>query len=331
MRRRIFLILLVPACAAFQVQAAAGVKRNAELRKNLAGLNGPFDLGGALKPEVRYYIQETRYVRFGFDGKRIGSDTYTVRMRCVPAALSGKGGDEYTVREFSVRSGDGPAVTIPGLAGWTYIFKANESGRDGKGQVLGIPHARFENLTTSAGARLPAVASYPVYNSFVDFHMFQDVFSRPAAKRGAIQDLRKIGRKIVHYSAFSEPAVDLGSGIKQGSFFRNGEVTLAFKGIGLVDDAACAIVGFDSGESTLRMIMPVSADKDMEMVGGSQYLGDFFIDLETRWLRKATLDEFVIHETRLPAMGGEAEGRKIPDYTVRHLLVRMVSREEFGK
>ncbi|HMA54085.1 MAG TPA: hypothetical protein VKT17_06460, partial [Acidobacteriota bacterium] len=204
-------------------------------------------------------------------------------------------------------------------------------GRDEKGQVLGIPHAKFEALTTSRGAKLPAVASYPVYNSFIDFHAFNDVFARPAFGGGGIQDLRTIGQSVRHASAFSEPPVDLGEGIKPGSVFRNGDVRLVFKGIGLVDGAACALVGYDSGESTLKMIMAMGADREIVTEGGSEYIGDISIDLATRWVRKVTLDEFVVTETRLPAMGPSAAGQKIPSYTVRHLLTRLVGREEFEK
>lgn len=331
MRTRTYLIFLVLACAVFQVQADAGVHGHVKLRKNLDGLKGTFDLGGEIRPEIRYYVQETQYVRMGFDGKRIGSDTYTVTLRCVPAALSGKGGDEYTVRQFSIQSAGGPVETIPELASWSYLFKINASGRDDQGQVLGIPHARFENLTTSGGAKLTAFATYPVYNSFVDFHTFHDIFARPMTAGGGIQNLRTIGQKIVHFASHSEPPVNLGSGIKEGSFFRNGEITLLFKGVSRVAEAVCAVIGYDSGESTLRMLMPLGADKEIEMVGGSEYLGDLYVDLETRWLRKATLDEFVVHETRFPEMGQEAAGRKVRDYTVRHILVRMVSREEFER
>lgn len=104
---------------------------------------------------------------------------------------------------------------------------------------------------------------------------------------------------------------------------------LVFKGVGLVEGAACAVVGYDSGESTLRMLIPMIPGKDIEIVGGSQYMGDLHIDLAMRWLRKATLDEFVIHETRVPAMGEGAAAQTIRDYTVRHLAARMISREEY--
>jgi hypothetical protein len=74
------------------------------------------------------------------------------------------------------------------------------------------------------------------------------------------------------------------------------------------------------------MIMAAGPDKDLVTVGGSQYKGDLFIDLGTRWVRKVTMDEFVVTETTVP---GPAP--KIDAYTVRHLLMRMVGREEFEK
>ena len=247
-------------------------------------------------------------------------------MRLVPAALSGKGGDEYTVREVSIRAGENEPETIPALAGWSYVFRLLPTGSDDKGQLFGVPHARFEGLTTSGGRELAGAAAYPIYNSFIDFHSFCDVFAWPQGDSGGIEDLKAIGQTVRHGSAFSEPPVDLGRGIKAGSTFKNGDIKLALKGVGLVDGAACAIVGYDSGESTLKMIMPMSADKDIVTVGGSQYMGDLYVDLETRWVRKATLDEFVVTETSLPG-----PGPKVHSYTVRHLLTRMVSKEEFEK
>jgi hypothetical protein len=107
MRIKTLLIFIMLTCIAFQMGMAAAVQAKVKLPKNLAGLNGPFDLGGELKPEVRYYIQETQVINFGFDGKRTGIETYTVKLRCIPAALSGKGGDEYTVGKFSIRTGEG--------------------------------------------------------------------------------------------------------------------------------------------------------------------------------------------------------------------------------
>lgn len=345
MRIKAILVFVMLTCAAFQAgaagtgaeAAAVGAQTKAKLPKNLAGLNGPFDLAGELKPEVRYYIQETQLVHIGFDGKRTGLETYTVKLSLVPAALSGKSGDECTVREFTVRSGEKEAETVPELAGWSYVFRNLPTGQDENGQVFGIPHSKFENLTTSRGTKLPVVASYAVYNSFIDFHAFCGIFARPTVGGGGIQDLKAVGQTIRHAAAFSEPPVNLGQGIKEGSVFRNGDVRLVFKAVGLVDGAACAVVGFDSGESTLKMIMPMTADKDIVTVGGSEYIGDIYIDLATRWVRKVTLDEFIVTETRLPGIGPAApapaagQGQKIQAYAIRHLLTRMVSREEFER
>jgi hypothetical protein len=291
---------------------------------SLPDLEGSFDLAGERTPQVLYFRQQTEFVHIGFDGKRTGSETYVVTLRCVPAALSGKSADEYTCGKFQVRVGDAPAITIPALAGWSYAFGTVPAGIDDKGQVFGVPHDKFEKVIDSRGHELPVGIRYAVYNNFIDFHGFNDVFARPTKGGGGIQDLKMIGQKIVHAAAFSEPPVNLGSGIKSGSVFRNGEVTLEFKGVSIVDGAPCALVGYNSGESTLRMIMPLGGDKDMETVGGSQYTGDLYIDLATRWVRKVTMDEFVITETRLP---GAAP--KIDAYTVRHLLIRMISQAEF--
>lgn len=309
----------------------AGAQSKPKLARNLAGLKGPFDLAGERNPETCYYIQETQYISMGFDGKRKGIDTYTVKMRMVPAALSKKAGDEYTVREFSVKLGGADAETIPALAGWSYVFNMGAPGMDGKGQVFGIPHEKFEDLTTSSGGKLSGPAAYPVYNSFIDFHSYCDIFARPWKSGSGVQDLKEPGQSIRHASAFSVAPVNLGKGIKEGSVFRNGEIRLTFKGIGLVDGAACAIIGYDSGESSLKMIMPMSADKDIIMEGGSEYLGDICIDLETRWVRRATLDEFVVSLTRVPAMGPGGQGTNNQSYTVRHILTRMVSREEYER
>lgn len=326
------LALAVPVPAAAEPAAADGAQAASMLPKDLAGLAGPFDLAGPLKPEVRHYIQVTEFVHLNFDGKRTGAEIYTVKLRVVPAALSGKDGDEYTVREVLVKRAGGEAASIPELAGWSYIYKEREGEIDERGQIFGIPHAKFQGLTTSEGRKLGAVDGYPIYNSFIDFHGFCDIFARPMNGAAGIQDLKTIGQTIRHAAAFTEPPVDLGEGIKKGSVFRNGDVRLAFKGIGVVDGAPCAIVGYDSGESTLKMIVPMGSDRDIVTEGGSEYIGDIYIDLATRWVRKATLDEFVVTETRLPAAGpAPPQGQKVLAYTVRHLLTRLVGREEFEK
>lgn len=307
------------------LSSAVGQGANVQARV-AADLQAAYDLGAARRSEVQYFRMETVVLHIGFDGKRTGKETFYLTLKCVPAALSGKGGDAYTCRDFRYRVNDEEPVTVPALAGWTYVFDLSPTGRDEKGQVLGIPHAKFENLVDGGGRKLPLAMSYFVYNSFIDFHSFNDVFGRPAPEGRGIQDLRRIGQRIVHASAFSEPPVNLGAGIKEGSVFRNGEITLEFKGLGVVDGAVCALVGYDSGESTLKMIVAMGPNTDIVTTGGSEYKGDLWIDLATRWVRKVTMDEFVVSQTALPA-----PGQKMDAYTVRHILTRLIGREEYEK
>lgn len=313
---------------AFLCPLLAGQARTeTRLPKNLSGLKGPFNLTSGRTPEVQYYLQETRLIQIGFDGLRRSEEVYSLKLKRVPAKLAGQDGDVCSVGEFSLKFGDKVPVTVPGLAGWSYVFSEIVGETDAKGQVFGIPHERFENLTASDGQKLSTMTRYAVYNSFIDFHGFCDVFARPA-EGGGIQDLKYPGQSIRHAAAFTEPPVNLGQGIKEGSFFRNGDVRLVFKGVGLANGSACAILGFDSGESTLKMIMPASPGEEIVTVGGSTYLGDIYLNLKTGWVELVTLDEFVVTETQLPPSLG---GQKMPAYNVRHLTIRRIPREEFEK
>jgi hypothetical protein len=306
---------------------AEGAGQAATLPAKLAGdLERSFDLAAARTPQVQYFRMETIVVHIGFDGKRTGTEDFILTLKSVPAALSGKGGDEYTCKDFLYKTNDGKAVSIPALTGWSYVFVLTPTGRDEKGQVLGIPHAKFENLVDSGGKKIPVNVSYFAYNAFVDFHSFNDVFARPTQEGKGIQNLTRIGQRIIHDSAFSEPPTNLGAGIKEGSVFRNGEISLEFKGVSVVDGAACALVGYDSGESTLKMIVAAGPNADIVTTGGSQYKGDLFIDLATRRVRKATMDEFVVSQTTVPGVPQKVDG-----YTVRHLLLRNITREEYEK
>jgi hypothetical protein len=196
------------------------------------------------------------------------------------------------------------------------------SGMDGKGPVFGIPHGPFDSLTNDAGNKLSPNICYAIYNNLIDFHALNDVFSRPMKFSEGIQELKNAGDRAVHASAFTEAPISLGTTIKSGSVFRNGEVTLELKGLSVVDEAACVLVGYDSGESTLRMTIALGKDQDVMTEGGSEYKGGIYIDLETGWVRKATLDEFVVTQnetTNAP--------NRIPGYTVRHILLCLINQQ----
>ncbi len=287
-------------------------------------LNSAFDLSINRKPEVQNFFMQTQFIHIGFDGKRIGTETYLLKLRCTPAALSGEKLDQYTCYEFGLRFNDKKIATIPALKLWDYQFDLM-SGINGKGPVFGIPHERFEDLVDNKGNKLPPDIRYAVYNNFIDFHSLNDIFARPMFGKG-IEQLKHIGDRIVHASAFTEAPVSLGSAVKPGSVFKNGKVMLELKGVSSIDGFACALVGYDSGESTLKMTIALSKDQDAITEGGSEYKGDISIDLETGWVRKVILDENVITEVETTD-----KPVKTRQYTVRHLLLHLISQQEFEK
>ena len=297
--------------------AGLAVGPHATLAAGDSILRGTFDLAGPRSADPQRYEMETRVITYGPDGTRIEMDVLRLELTRAPASMTDEDTDQYTCDRFAVQFGTGQEVEIPALAGWTYLF---ENGLDDKGQVFGIDHARFENLVDANGQQLPVGKAYFVYNSFVDFHTFCDVFARPTPEGRGIQDLTRIGQKIVHAAAFSEPPVNLGMGIKEGSTFKNGKITLEFKGLGLVDGAPCAIVGYDSGESSFQMLMEPMPNMEARTVGSSHYSGDIHIDLASRWARKVTMSELVVSETTVPALAN-----KIDTVVERQLTIRNIT------
>jgi hypothetical protein len=289
------------------------------------GLGGPFDLSIDREPETQYFHMQTRFIHMSFDGKRTGVETYLLRLRCTPAAISGKKLDEYTCQEFGLQLDNNVITTLPALRLFTYQFN-QMSGVLDKGPMFGIPQEPFEGMKDSRGNQLPPDICYATYNNFVDFHALGDVFSRPMKYVKGIEQLKSIGDRIVHPGAFTEAPVSLTGVVRPGSFFRNGELTLELKGASLVDDRPCALLNYDSGESTLRMAFIHGDGEDVMMEGGSEYTGDVYIDLASGWVRKVTLDESVVTQTNTASRPD-----KIPGYTARHILLRLISQQNFDK
>lgn len=296
-------------------------KRFHRLAKNL---RGPFNLPIDRKSETMYFSMQTEFVHMGFNGRRTETETYFLTLRCIPAASLGKKHDQYTCREFYLRLNSEDVVTIPALRLWEYELDPM-SGLDGKAPVFGVPHNRFEGIIDSRGNKLSPDIRYAIYNNFIDFHALNDALSRPLFGRG-IEQLKTVGDRIVHPAAFTEAPVNLGSAVMPGSVYRNGEVTLELKGISVVDNTLCALIGYDSGESTLKMIMASPDGANVLTEGGSEYKGDIYIEFETGWVRKVTLDESIVTETEAANCDVKVKG-----YTVRHLLLRLISQEEYEK
>lgn len=280
-----------------------------------------FDLGGERSEEIQHFSMESRLVSYDLAGTRVGTDVFSLRLSCIPAAIAGEEGDRYTCLSFTIAPEGGPEVSIPALENWTYVFK--EEGIDEKGQVFGIDHAMFEGLVDSDGKALPADKAYHVYNAFIDFHAFCNVFAEPVSDGKGIQDLSTIGQKIVHAAAFSEAPINLGSSYSEGSTFQNGEITLELKGLSVANGRECALVAYDSGESSFEMIMRPMPDMEVQVVGSSHYWGDIYKDLLTNWVQKANMTEVVVTETRLPM-----PPNRVNSVVERHIMLLNVSDEE---
>ena len=203
-----------------------------------------------------------------------------------------------------------------------------DTGMDEKGQVFGIDHARFQGLTDSNGDALESDQAYLIYNTFIDFHGFCDLFAVPATSGKGVQHLTRIGQSVVLDASHSTPPVNLGVHIKEGSYFKNGQITLDLKGLSLVDDAPCAIVAFDSGDSSFMMLMEPMPGMEVKTLGGSHYFGNIYIDLETFWPRKVVMRELVICETNVPMPGGAAPTR-IAATIERQSTIKTVAQEVY--
>ncbi|MBC8471267.1 MAG: hypothetical protein H8D56_17535 [Planctomycetes bacterium] len=322
MKNKIMLMILslMMICGIAPVLTAGpSVKDDAILRQT-------FNLGCERSQQIQYFMMESKLLTYALDGKRVSTDVFRLRLKCVPAKTAGTKGDQWTCTRFTVQLGDEPEVEVPAIKNWTYVFKVPPTGIDDKGQTLGIDHAQFANLVDASGKALAPDKSYHVYNAFIDFHGFCDIFAERIEGGKSVQDLKRIGQRIVHAAANTEAPVNLGSSIAEGSTFKNGQVTMELKGLSRVARAACAMVGFDSGESSFKMFVKPAPDMEMRVVGSSHYKGDIYIDLLTNWVKKVTMYELVVSEVTLPM-----PPNKVNSVIERDIVVRNVSADEFER
>jgi len=324
MNRRIIMI----ACGAILLLSSLFLSVNGGLNsKGLKfDLKKTFDLGSSRSSAIQYYEQISKVSHFSLDGSPAGREVYRLKLRYVPSRLSRLEEDSIFCKALIVQKDEGPAIAIPVLQNWTYQFKRTETGLDEKGQVFGIDHARFENLKDANGQTLMADAAYAVYNTFIDFHSFCNGLGERTAKGKGIQDLKSIGDRIVHDAAFSEPPVNLGSIIAAGSKFKNGEITLKFKGLTIQEGEPCALIGFDSGESSFTMLMKPVPNMDIQARGRSHYWGEMSISLNTYWIQGVDMTESVITEVKMPM-----PPNKINQVVERQLTIRSITKEEFDR
>lgn len=291
--------------------------------KAVSCLKQEFDLAGKRSLETQLYLMKSECINYSLDGKRTGTDVYKLHLKWVRAKNAGQVDDKFTCVKFTVKFADAEEATIQALENWSYSFF---DGIDEANQVFGIDHSKFENLKDSKGNLIPTNKAYHVYNAFIDFHAFCNVFAEPTAEGNGIQDLKKIGQKVVHAAAFSEAPTHLGKNNLDGSFFKNGEIILEFKGLSVANDRECTLIGFDSGESSFKMIVKPMPDFEVVAVGSSHYWGDIYKDLNSNWVQKVVLEEIVVAEATMPM-----PPNKVNSVVERNLVIQNVSEEEFLK
>jgi hypothetical protein len=269
-------------------------------------LHRQYDLSGKRSAEKQYFVMETAVIKIAPNGEQSNRDIF--RLYLVADPTQNPQQPLYTCAKMGIQFSGGKEKTVPVLDGWSYQLSTANAGMDDKGQVFGIPHSQFENLIDSGGSGLDQEHGYMVYNTFIDFHSFSDVFARPTEGGKGVQDLSRIGDKIIHAAAFTEPPVNLGSNIKEGSTFKNGEVTLEFKGLSLVNEKECALLAYDSGASSFHMIMEPMPAMMVETHGSSHYFGDIFLDLKSLWVQQVVMAEFVVSETNIASMNMKING-----------------------
>ncbi len=161
-------------------------------------LTKEYDLGGTRSREPQFYLIQHEVVTHASNGKRKAVDMYKMRLTCEPGDRDGgETTDKYTCINFSVKRNDTPEITIPSLDRWSYPFSKqllNEEGLDSHGQMMGIPHAKFDKLTDSTGARLPIELPYQIYSAFRHYDHRILPLSRPRTFLPVPSDLFAIRR-----------------------------------------------------------------------------------------------------------------------------------------
>ena len=285
-----------------------------------------YDLVGERKQEPHYYMVQTKLGTHSSKGKIKSVDTYRELLKVEPGNRSAGEPDRFTCARFYVQCGDKPEVRIPSLDGFSYEVNKellDKNDLDEHGQLFAIPEKKFEGLTDHTGEYLLFDVGYQVYSAFFYYHSFVD-YAKPTSEGKGIQDLKRIGDKIIHERAFTEAPLP-GKLAKEGSIWKYGEITLAFKGLGVIDGQPCAILGFDSGLCTWNMPMAYMPIMNLKTTGVSNYHGDIYMDLNSYWVRKV---EMVLSEITSTTMWGIPVDKSIPR---TQLTIRALGKDEFGQ
>ena len=301
---------------------------NTETTDNAAreALLREYNLVGKRSKETHYYIVQSELATHSNKGVLKSTDVYRELLKVEPGDRSAGEADRFACKEFSVKRGDTPQVRIPSLEGFSYdvnkdLLDAN--GIDQNGELYSVPEETFEGLVDDSGAQLPFEVGYQVYSAFYYYHSYTD-YAEPTSQGDGIQNLKSIGDRIVVEGSFAESPLP-GKLAKDSAFWKNGEITLAFNGLSIVDGETCAVLGLDSGVCHWSMPMTYMPVMNLKTVGVSNYQADIYLDLETMWVRKL---DMVLFEITTTTMWGIPVDKSIP---VTKLAIRSLSKDEFDQ
>jgi hypothetical protein len=264
--------------------------------------------------ETQYYHMERVIVVRADDGTRQSVERYSLRLMVEPDGQSAGETAKYTCVGFTLQKDDGPEATIPALEGWSHEI-ARGMEIDEQGLLFGVPDAKFQGLTDSNGEILEPIVAYQVKDLFVGFHSFT-AFADPDKEGKGIQDLKRIGDKIVDESAGVETS------ILEGSTFKSGEVTLEFKGVSVVGGATCAILHVDSGDGSFIMAFSHEG-MEVKTVGGTHYWADIYLDLASKWVKKS---EVIVVDMTKTTTGDQVLATSVVETTT---IIKAVPKAEF--
>jgi len=280
-----------------------------------SSLNQEYNLVGERSTEPQYYHMERVIVFRADDGSRQSVEKYNMRLMVEPSDdQSMVENARYTCVEFTMQKDDGPEVSIPAVEGWSHDH-VRGGAIDEQGLLFGIPDDKFLELTDSSGDILEPIVAYQIKDVFVGFHSFT-AFADPDPEGKGIQSLKRIGDKIVSEAAGVE------TDILEGSTFTNGEITLEFKGVSVVDGADCAILHVDSGDGSFIMVFSHEG-MEVKTVGGTHYWADIYLDLTTKWVKKS---EVIVVDMTKTTIGDQVVDSSVVETTT---IIKAVTEEEF--
>ncbi len=285
-----------------------------------------YNLCGVRSSEPQFYLVQHEVITHTSNGKPKLIDNYKMRLKCEPRdRKAGEIVDKYTCVDFFVKRKNTLEVSIPSLAGWSYEFSKqllNDEGFDSGGQMMGIPHNKFDNLTDSNSAKLPIELPYQIYSLFTYFHTCCNMLIEPNQIGINIEDLKKVGDRSVS-EICPELPIDLGKVILKGSTFKTGKETLEFKGLGIVDDVACAIIGYEAIGGSWTAYIQAAPLMKVKTIGGTQIRAEIHVDLVSFWMKKAT---YIVTDITKTTLYGIPVDISVP---VTTLTIKSVPKAEF--